>query len=263
MTISASRRITVSAKHFLAAWLFISKEETRYYLNGVLIEPHPDGGVIMAATDGHALIAIRDRKARFEGDQSFICTIPKSFAAIMKGKGFRQIHFIGDTAYVTNEEWADQNLDAEQDPAQITENHLAVAWAPPIDGIFPDWRKVANWPKDSGKLLRTSNLNGRLITRFADATALIIGDKTSPALKIYTPDEHPGQKDKPWVMSANPTVIRAPLCPDLFGLIMPMHFAQGELIDEQQFPAWLGLPEPAKPAAANDAASPDAKTGAA
>lgn len=33
---------------------FISKEETRYYLQGVLVEPHPEGALAIA-TDGHRL----------------------------------------------------------------------------------------------------------------------------------------------------------------------------------------------------------------
>lgn len=43
-----------------AASLFVSKEETRYYLNGVLIEPAPQGGVFLVATDGHRLVCFHD-----------------------------------------------------------------------------------------------------------------------------------------------------------------------------------------------------------
>ncbi|RCK40460.1 hypothetical protein [Thalassospira xiamenensis] len=68
--IPGNRRITVSAKHFYAAWQFVSTEKTRYYLNGVYIEPHKDGGVLLIATDGHSMAVIRDATARFEGDKA-------------------------------------------------------------------------------------------------------------------------------------------------------------------------------------------------
>src|SRR5256885_2092412 len=51
--------IKVNARLFAAAWVCISTEESRYYLNGVRIEPLAEG-CVMVATDGHRLIAIRD-----------------------------------------------------------------------------------------------------------------------------------------------------------------------------------------------------------
>jgi hypothetical protein len=39
---------------------FMAKNDVRYYLNGFNIKPHPKGGVILTATNGHALVTIHD-----------------------------------------------------------------------------------------------------------------------------------------------------------------------------------------------------------
>lgn len=55
------RNIKVSAKYVAMIAPFISKEATRYHLGGIHIMPHPKGGVLMTATDGHTL-AINPRR---------------------------------------------------------------------------------------------------------------------------------------------------------------------------------------------------------
>lgn len=49
-----------SVELYKAAMLAASTEETRYYLNGVFVEPCVYGGVTLTATDGHVLVCIRD-----------------------------------------------------------------------------------------------------------------------------------------------------------------------------------------------------------
>lgn len=50
-------RITAGVLGFAAE--FVSKEETRYYVNGVYIEP-AETGVLAVATDGHRVVAVHD-----------------------------------------------------------------------------------------------------------------------------------------------------------------------------------------------------------
>lgn len=58
---STFNRITVSARLLRAAMTFAAKNDVRYYLNGVLVEPSPDGqGVRLVATDGHRLAVLFD-----------------------------------------------------------------------------------------------------------------------------------------------------------------------------------------------------------
>lgn len=55
--------IQFPAKHLKSLMPF--KEETygRYYLNSVRVEPHPEGGVILIACNGHMMMLIRDANA--------------------------------------------------------------------------------------------------------------------------------------------------------------------------------------------------------
>ena len=48
------------ADYLLAAALFVSTEETRYYLNGIYTEPHQAGGAVCVATEGHGLGCVYD-----------------------------------------------------------------------------------------------------------------------------------------------------------------------------------------------------------
>lgn len=52
-------KITVNAGLFSATARFTSNEDPRYYLHGIFFEPHPSGGVTMAATAASYGIAFR------------------------------------------------------------------------------------------------------------------------------------------------------------------------------------------------------------
>ena len=53
----------IDADLFLRVRRAVGREETRYYLTGVLIEPHPDKGAWLVATDGRVLLVGRDETA--------------------------------------------------------------------------------------------------------------------------------------------------------------------------------------------------------
>lgn len=67
--------IQVNANLVRLANYVVGKEFTRYYLEGVRIEPHPDGGVFVVATDGHRLVVAHDPDGH--ADESAIVKIPK------------------------------------------------------------------------------------------------------------------------------------------------------------------------------------------
>jgi len=51
----------ILAQYYADAGQFVTKEESRYALDSLRIEPHPDKGVIVVATDGHTLGVFHDR----------------------------------------------------------------------------------------------------------------------------------------------------------------------------------------------------------
>lgn len=238
MSIEPKRRITISAKLFNAAWQFISTEETRYYLNGVYIEPHPDGGVTMIATDGICLVALRDIDAHIEGTESWICGLPKQpFAPVLKRKNSGALHFVDQSAYVTDSIIGNDAFNASFDPTKISREHLAIGFAPAIDGTFPDWRKVIPTTFD-GQTERTT-LNGKILERFTKALAPLKDDKGFVPLNIITPPSE-----------GVPVIIHSETIREFFGIAMPIRSTR----DDGALPDWLNMPETkAKPKPANDA----------
>lgn len=234
--IPANRRISVCAKRFYAALQFISTEETRYYLNGVFIEPHPDGGVIMAASDGHLLAAVRDKSAYITGDGGWICPVPKGpFTTALKRKTAGTLHFVGSSVYLTDAILGQDATSPEFDPTKITAQHNAIAYAKPVDGTFPDWRRLipSATPDTSTRIV----LNGKHFDQFTKAVAALAEDGT-PELSIAMPRD-----------MQSPIVIQSGRATDFFGLVMPMREQQ----KAEPTPDWLNRPEPdAKPEPAND-----------
>jgi hypothetical protein len=53
--------LTFSTEMYRVALDFASKEQTRYYLQGVYVQRHPKEGVLLVSTDGHRMICIHDQ----------------------------------------------------------------------------------------------------------------------------------------------------------------------------------------------------------
>lgn len=105
-----------------AAAIATSKEETRYYLKGVAIQSDEKGAYIVA-TDGHRLIAFRQSE---EGGESVSIIIPNDIVAGIK------LNKNIETAELTRESathW------------RINYCGTSISFAP-IDGTFPDWRRI-------------------------------------------------------------------------------------------------------------------------
>lgn len=155
-------RAILDADLFLRAYSAVSTEETRYYLNGVHIEPAPDGGVLMIATDGHRLLCIRDAKGFYAGDDergSIIRALPHFKAMLAKPKKFSASDrffardykiVVVDRLMALVELAAGTPLDDEHSRAALfrtarepTNVVLGIQTADVlIDGQFPDWRRV-------------------------------------------------------------------------------------------------------------------------
>lgn len=114
-----SARVTVSAALLRAALAFAGNKDVRYYLNGVYVEPAPDGcGVRLVATDGHRMAVLFD--ADGSADAPAIIERHK-VPAIPRKCGETLATFDGDRATY---------------PGGVS---LPVAY---IDGRFPNWQAV-------------------------------------------------------------------------------------------------------------------------
>jgi hypothetical protein len=60
---SSHDRLRLSAMRVAMVAPFIAKDDPRFYLKGINVRPHPDGGAIITATNGHILGAVHDKLA--------------------------------------------------------------------------------------------------------------------------------------------------------------------------------------------------------
>lgn len=63
-------KIETQSKYIAALLPFVGKEETRYYLSAINIKPVKSGGIVLAATDGHVLACIHDKRGSAAAEYS-------------------------------------------------------------------------------------------------------------------------------------------------------------------------------------------------
>ncbi|HHA2827114.1 MULTISPECIES: hypothetical protein [Stenotrophomonas maltophilia group] len=111
----------------IAAALHVApKNDVRFYLNGVLIESHADGAIIVA-TDGHRMLVVR---TSLPWDLGKIIVPRDACELIAKMKGDVDFSAVGDAKRFK----ADRGCQAIEFAA--------------IDGTYPDWRAVVSKPNE-------------------------------------------------------------------------------------------------------------------
>ena len=109
-----------------AAAICMSTEETRYYLCGVYIAPHPDGGLVIVATDGHRMFVGWDREGTMQGDPIILSCEKRDWSTFAKAT----------SATITGNDGTPLSVecDTPKGPARF--------FASAVDGSYPDWRRV-------------------------------------------------------------------------------------------------------------------------
>jgi hypothetical protein len=229
-------RCIVNADLFRRAYECVSTEEMRYYLNGVLVETHPDGGAILVATDGRILVAIRDKEALVEGGCGIVHVNREVLAACRKNGGLRRVfdsrsevplHLFVEgpraavAKRVSDELDGDRRWDIVRAPDQSCE---AYQWhGALIDGTFPDWRKVV--PKEPADAVYPSSFNPALVARL---DAALCRPKSGSSVSL-TPTKG---EIAPMIAHGDGSV-------DGFGVLMPLRNKKG--ID-LAIPSWVPVP---------------------
>ena len=192
------------------AGLFISSEQTRYYLGGVYIEPHKSGGVTMTATDGHKLIHIHDPDGA--------CDRPILIKALPTGRqlkpGKRMLRRIATGAVETRGRFT-LNLHDIDDAEQAHLIGSLLCEDPTSGGSFPEYRRVIPAMSKPGL---SGQFNPALIAAVATAASAL--GVTCLAFR---------QKDR-----NSPAI--APLGPRAFAVLMP-RYEQGD--EELALPSWF------------------------
>ncbi|MFZ2869870.1 hypothetical protein [Zavarzinia sp.] len=221
MTDTSSRMIRVSGAALAAASLFSDREDTRLYLAGALIAPHPDGGVLVTASDGAAMIFIRDVNGY--ASAAWNCDLPKPLIAAARTRHFSvppadpTVYFMGNTCHVIGfGDYGDATfVDVDEKTGTFPglsapdARTIHYGYAPPIDSPFPALERILRRSTDSPAA--TFIVNARLVARFAEAQTLLTRNIT-PGIHI-----EPG-------MDSEAIIVR-PLTssPAWFGLVMPMY----------------------------------------
>lgn len=173
------RTMQINLKALKTAALFVSSDETRYYLKGVNIESRADG-FVFTATNGHYLAMVRHDYLDGQTMQAWApFIIPTSLIERVKLSRHCDV--------------ADLDLNGDA----ISIHYMGVTYTENrVDGSFPDARRVVP-ASVSGE---TAQFDPAYINLFGKAKALITGKKSanlvtiahnggSPALVDFVPDD--------------------------------------------------------------------------
>ncbi|OLU22984.1 hypothetical protein BVH03_22330 [Pseudomonas sp. PA15(2017)] len=224
----------VNPKYFAAAELFAAKKDVRYYLNGVLIEPHSESGVVIVGTCGARIVVIHDPDGWC--DQPIIVgDIPRSLISACKSKGDpkklsepKKLWIANNGAVVTGSD----EVEPPKDP--FTWPALHACRTTIIDAKFPDWRRVL--PKERKEApVRFPPINPALLVTVNDAASIIDPRalKSRSAIRFE-------------VQGESEMIVARISCPELIerfvAVIMPL---RDDLYPNSIVPAFLEAPAPA------------------
>jgi DNA polymerase III sliding clamp (beta) subunit (PCNA family) len=218
---------------------FCAEQDVRYYLNGVSVEPHEDGAILVA-TDGHMLAAIQSPDSFVE--TAAILAVDRRFKQEIRKAGLKR----GAQAFV--ELASPESYPEIRIMGGSRQGGGGVAYVSPkrpalIDGKYPEWRKIIPKDEDLEDGL-TGSFNANYLDKVMQAASLASRGMRYNGVRI--------QHNKNAAATA-PLVIRAGEGHSLLMLIMPMR-----LDIMNPLPTWTrAKPEPEKPAApVGDTAEP-------
>lgn len=219
-----AKRLKISLDLLKATALFVSTEETRYYLNGVCIQATKKGDLVYVATDGHRMFVApgKSEGTDFVGE----IIIPRDVIAGIKMPTGRSAPNALEAVLVVG----------EKNRCTIEFGLGASVGFTAIDGTFPDWRRVIS--------TTASGVVGHFNTAYLDSFG-----KAGKLLGWGAPVVLHNGKD--------PAVIRWSGY-DGFGILMPHREDQ---LPATVLPVWVGPSEkpqvlevPAKPEAEKEVA---------
>ena len=130
----------INAKYYAEAGAFVSKDKSRYVLHAIRIEPHPDGGAVIVATDGHTMGLFHDADAIC--DRVMQVEFRKEIARFCVATGK-----VDKTAFVRRMQIEDKHLDIVEtlegsDYAEEPISKIVRFFDTHAEGEFPNWRMV-------------------------------------------------------------------------------------------------------------------------
>ena len=197
---------TIDLRAIKAAALAMSREQTRYYLCGVCMDIDPAHGAIAVATDGHRLIACLAAGA------SALPAMDAARAIIIPADTVKRLKI---TRKVFNRAELRDNGDGTWSILHGSEIHSFR----PVDGTFPEWRRVLPRHSDPGA---RAHFNPDYLADFKTAAA------------VYDTGAEPS------VIEAGgaPAWVRFPEHIPAIGVVMPKRHG---FASHMEAPAWAGV----------------------
>jgi hypothetical protein len=196
---------------------FVSNEQTRYYLNGFALQPHPVKGAYVVATDGHRLGIFHDPDAVVA--EACVVQLSKDAVEACKAsvgkRGVPQSVYIdhnANVAYVApslaEDETAPANL-LDLQPSAVSPKVL-------IDHAFPDWSRVCP-PAPSDNPLQPTGFNSKYLADFGT-----VANVRGAPIVVHSEDP----SSPAWVFVSG--------CPEFVGVLMPIRVSHNCAL-----PSWL------------------------
>jgi DNA polymerase III subunit beta len=212
---------SVLVSELQAMRLFALEDESRYVLNGVLVEVWPDKTLIVA-TDGRRLAVLKSR--------AFCETPPpdemRSF--IIPNERLKRISSVKKK---DREDEANRiDIFFECDDGTLHLRHDGAGqelWGKAIKGNYPGWRKVV--PTGDGVAIPVTGFNARYFADFVKVAKLLGASDTGFVAKAY-----PGDAEG----KIGPAEFRLSNLADFYSVIMTLDISKAALPEKQP---WLGL----------------------
>lgn len=202
----------IHADLFRAVYVAVSKDERRYYLGGVYLEPHPVKGVLLTATDGSRLLNAWDEKGVI--DAPMIVKLSPDLLKACKRPARqgtpRLVRVVDGIASIVDADTSDNESATHVAGPAVAQGFNDCR----IDGTFPDWRRVVpridnETPCSPAGFAFNPKLVGDLAS-VTEALSATLGAQTV-AVSLYSVD------------NGSPVVVHFDACTIAFGVIMPMH----------------------------------------
>lgn len=136
--------IKLQSRIVAAICQFKAEHDIRYYLNGVYVEPLPTGGVVIVATNGHAMGIWRDPEGEIE--RNAILRISNKLQSACNSKGAKHLRLIDNRLTVVDKNGLEIHVQPNREKWEV-------------EGKFPDWKKVVPKATDKPQLFDSLNVD--------------------------------------------------------------------------------------------------------
>jgi DNA polymerase-3 subunit beta len=199
-------KLTIDHSIIKALLICAAKQDIRYYLKGISVDARANGDVVLVATDGHRLLAYPVAVDNIEALAPGEYVIPReALEAVKPAKAGRitlPIHI--DIVTAPDPERVGVTIKGK---TTITVTGATSAVTAPIDGKFPDWRRIVP-ASTSGEL---AQFNADHVSGFGDVCKLL------------------GGKYGPYINHNGGACAVVTNLPGALGLVMPMRMDGDEL----------------------------------